>query len=189
MVMRGKEFNICSIGRPCYQKNTKFLIEIAKSVVERIPSIKFYLLGVGYYSPDLDEVKVLIDKYSLCENFELVEWLPQHEIFDYIDQADIYVSTSLYEGLPLSVIEVMSMSRPIIASDVVGNRDCVFEGENGYLLPFDKEQFVAKIIELYNDDKRREGMGRRSRELFLEHFHIETQADKLKQIYKDIANK
>lgn len=184
-----KQFTICYIGRPSYQKNVQFLIEIVHSVVAKIPNAKFYLLGVGYYSPDLAEVQSLIKKYELANYIELVEWLPQEEIFEYVSQADVYISTSLYEGLPLSVIEVMSLGKPIIATDVVGNRDCVFNGENGYLLPFDKDMFVEKIEELYSSADLRQKMGERSRELFLENFCIATQIDKLKQIYEEVANK
>ncbi len=181
------KFNICYIGRPCYQKNIPFLIEVASEVISLVPKVKFYLLGVGYYSPDLEEVKSLIDKYSLKDNVELIEWLPQQDIFKYIEKSDIYVSSSLYEGLPLSIIEVMSLGKPIIASNVVGNKDCVFDGENGYLLPFEKDKFVEKIVALYNNEELRNRMSKKSRELFLEHFCIDTQINKLKQIYTDIT--
>lgn len=187
--MSNQDFTICYIGRPSYQKNVQFLIEIVRCAVVKIPNIKFYLLGVGYYSPELSAVQALIKEYSLENHIQLIDWLPQEEIFKYVSQADIYLSTSLYEGLPLSVIEVMSLGKPIIATDVVGNRDCVFDGENGYLMPFDKDMFVDKIVELYQNQELREKMGVRSYELFLEHFCVDTQIDKLKQIYENIANK
>lgn len=183
-----EQFRICYIGRPCYQKNIQFLIEVARSVINEIPCTRFYLLGVGYYSPDLEEIQSLINKYSLGSYIELVDWLPQDEIFDYVQKSDIYISTSRYEGLPLSVIEAMSLGAPIIASNVLGNVDCVFDGDNGYLLPFEVKLFVEKIVLLYNDDELRKRMGARSRELFLEHFCIDSQIDKLKQIYEKIAN-
>ncbi len=157
------------------------------SVVAKAPDIKLYLLGVGYYSPELAQVESLIKQYSLESSIELVEWLPQQDIFNYISSSDIYISTSLYEGLPLSIIEVMSLGKPIIATNVVGNKDCIFDGENGYLLPFDKDLFIEKIVELYHNRELRESMGIRSRELFLEHFCIDTQISKLKDIYEKIA--
>ncbi len=186
--MSNSIFRICYIGRPCYQKNIQFLIEVVRKVVEKIPSVKFYLLGVGYYSPDLAEVQELIKSYSIESSIELVEWLPQEEIFDYVENSDLYISTSQYEGLPLSIIEAMSLGRPIVASNVVGNMDCVFDGENGFLLPFDVDAFVEKILYLYQNEEIRVSMGDRSRELFLEHFCLDTQIDKLKNIYEKVAN-
>lgn len=183
-----KQFNVCYIGRPCYQKNIQFLIEVVRNVVKQIPDMKLYLLGVGFYSPDLDEVKSLIKAYSLEEHIEMVEWLPQKEMFEYIKRADLYISTSIYEGLPLSIVEVMSLGCPIIASDVYGNKDCVFDGENGYLLPLDVESFKDKVVELYNNRELREQMGQCSRELFLENFCIDSQIDKLKLIYDKVSN-
>lgn len=187
-ILDNRKFNICSVGRPCYQKNVQFLIEVIKDVVSIIPESKFYLIGAGFYSPDTAEVNNLIKKYNLTDNVKLIEWLSHREMFKYLNDADLYMTSARYETLPLAVIEAMSLDCPVIASDAPGNVDCVFNGENGYLLPFEVELFVEKIVTLYNDDELRKRMGIRSRELFLEHFCIDSQIDKLKQIYERIAN-
>ena len=178
-------FKVCCVGRPCYQKNTLFLIEVLKKVVEEIPDTKCYLLGVGYYSPDLEKVQMLIKQYGLEENIEMTPWLPQKETFEYIRNSDIYLTVSRYEGLPLSVIEAMSLGCPVIASDVPGNVDCVKNGTNGYLLPSDASVFASRIIYLYRHPEVRKEMGVRSRELFEQHFCIDTQIKKLLKIYSE----
>lgn len=177
-------FKVCCIGRPCYQKNTLFLIEVVRKVVEKIPNVKFYLLGVGYYSPDLKEVQGLIKQYALEEKMEMIPWLPQKDTFEYMMNSDVYLTVSRYEGLPLSVIEAMSLGCPIVASDVPGNVDCVRNGQNGWLLPLKIEMFASKIVYLYSHPEERKEMGRRSRELFEQHFCIDTQNEKLLEIYK-----
>lgn len=180
---------VCHVGRPCYQKNILFMVDVAKDVLAKNPNIRFNFYGVGHYSPDLEAAKNLIKKYSLEESISIVDWLPQNDLFDFVRQSDIYISSAIYEGLPLSILEAMALGKPIIASDVVGNNDCVSNDQNGYLIPLDKDLFVEKILSLDNDKSKLLQMGNKSRELFLEHFHIDTQIDKLKQIYENIANK
>lgn len=74
----------------------------------------------------------------------------------------------------------------IIASDVVGNRDCVRDGENGYLLPLDAEAYAEKIIQLVNDEELRRKMEKNSRELFLKEFFIENRIGGLQKLYETI---
>lgn len=178
-------FKICSVARPCYQKNTLFMIEVVRKVVVKIPNVKFYLLGVGYYSPDLEEVHGLIKQYALEENIKMVPWLPQKETFEYMINADVYLTVSRYEGLPLSVIEAMSLGCLVVASEVPGNVDCVKNGINGYLLPLETDVFVSKLYYLYTHPVERKKMGESSRNLFEEHFCMDTQIEKLMEIYVD----
>ena len=187
MINKEKEkddsFRICCVGRPCYQKNTLFLVEVVRKVVEKIPNVKFYLLGVGYYSPDLEEMQKIIKQYALEDRIEMVSWLPQKDMFRYMMNSDVYLTVSRYEGLPLSVIEAMSLGCPVVASNVPGNVDCVKSGINGYLLPLETDAFTSNILYLYTHSEERIKMGRSSRELFEQYFCIDTQIEKLLGIY------
>ena len=51
---------------------------------------------------------------------------------NYLYSSDIFLSTSLYEGLPISILEAMSVGLPILASNVVGNRDTIENGKSGF---------------------------------------------------------
>ena len=99
-----------------------------------------------------------------------------------------YISTALYEGLPLAIIEAMANGKAIIASDVVGNNDCVRNGENGYLLPLDAYAYADKIIQLVNDKELRTSMEEKSRALFLEEFFIENRIKYLQNQYNMVYN-
>ena len=175
---------IVYIGRPCYQKNTLFLIDVIAKVLERQPEIKFLLLGVGFYSPELDEVKAKIAELHLEETLELKPWLEHTETLQYVKDSMFYLTVARYEGLPLSVIEAMSLGKAVIASDVVGNKDCVVDGYNGFLLPLDVDIFSKTICELIDDEQKRDMMGKNSRKLFEERFLIESRIGELEKIYK-----
>lgn len=188
-LVKGKTRNIerefiCYIGRPSYQKNTILLIPIVQKIINRIPNFRIYLLGVGYHSPDLGELERMICKYKLSSNIILIPWLTQIEVQNYIAQSFFYISVSRYEGLPLSVLEAMSLGKALIVSSVPGNIDCVENEKNGYVLPLDSQLFAEKIIELWNSKEKRAHFGMKSREKYLKKFDIEKHIKILESIYQ-----
>lgn len=82
----------------------------------------------------------------------------------------------------------MANGKAIISSDVVGNKDCVRNGENGYLLPLDADAYADKIIQLVNDKELRTSMEKKSRALFLEEFFIENRIKYLQIQYNMVYN-
>lgn len=177
---------ICCIGRPSYQKNPLFLVEVVKKVHEILPCVRFLLLGVGYYSPDLKTLKDKIEEYGLGDVMILLPWLTHEETMNYVSKSLFYLTVSRYEGLPLSVIEAMSLGKAIVASDVLGNKDCVKDGYNGYLLPFNESVFVEKIVNLVQDEALRKQMETASLEYFNQDFLITNRITDLEVIYKEI---
>ena len=174
---------IVYIGRPCYQKNTLFLIDVIAKVHEVYPKVRFMLLGVGFYSPELDEVKSKIVKLQLEDTLELKPWLDHTEALKYVKESLFYLTVSRYEGLPLSVIEAMSLRKAIVASDVVGNKDCVRDGYNGWLLQLNIHDFSNAIYRLIEDRSLRDKFGMNSRLMFEEKFLIENRIKYLEDIY------
>ena len=178
---------ICYIGRPSYQKNTFFLLDVVRETAKRHPEVKFMLLGLGFYSPDLERMKQIINMYNLQDKIELHSWLGHEETLKYVKKSLFYLTVARYEGLPLSVIEAMSLGKAIIASDVVGNRDCIKDGYNGYLLQMDAKVFSDKICYLIENSNEREVMGNNSRLLFEKKFLIDNRIHKLEEIYNKFA--
>lgn len=180
---------ITSIGRPSYQKNPLFMVEVAHGIHLKHPDIKFYLLGVGFYSPMLEDMKRLIHQYDMDDTFYLLPWLSHEETLKYVKGSLLYFMTSLYEGLPISVIEAMSLGKAIVASDVLGNKDCVRDGYNGYLLPLKEEVFVEKMNDLIENDEKRKEMEKNSRSYFESDFFIDNRIKALEDIYTEIYNR
>lgn len=180
---------ITSIGRPSYQKNPLFMVEVAHGIHLKHPDIKFYLLGVGFYSPMLEDMKKLIHQYDMDDTFYLLPWLSHEETLKYVKGSMLYFMTSLYEGLPISVIEAMSLGKAIVASDVLGNKDCVKDGYNGYLLPLKEEVFVEKMNDLIENDEKRKEMEKSSRSYFESDFFIDNRIKALEDIYTEVYNR
>ena len=180
---------ITSIGRPSYQKNPLFMVEVAHGIHLKHPDIKFYLLGVGFYSPMLEDMKKLIHQYDMDDTFYLLPWLSHEEILKYVKGSMLYFMTSLYEGLPISVIEAMSLGKAVVASDVLGNKDCVKDGYNGYLLPLKEEVFVEKMNDLIENNEKRKEMEKNSRSYFESDFFIDNRIKALEDIYTEVYNR
>ena len=188
-VPKAGERYITSIGRPSYQKNPLFMVEVAHGIHLKHPDIKFYLLGVGFYSPMLEDMKKLIHQYDMDDTFYLLPWLSHEETLKYVKGSMLYFMTSLYEGLPISVIEAMSLGKAIVASDVLGNKDCVKDGYNGYLLQLKEEVFIEKMNDLIENDEKRKEMEKNSRSYFETDFFIDNRIKALEDIYTEVYNR
>ncbi len=175
---------ICSIGRPSFQKNTFFMLEIIQQIHVRHPEVKFYLIGAAYFSPDFEELKSRITASGLEQTFQILPWLSHEDALKYLEHSLFYLTVARYEGLPLSVIEAMALEKAIVASDVVGNRDCVKDEVNGFLLPLQVDAFVEKMCLLIENRLQCHTMGRQSRLLFEDRFMIENRIKFLEEIYK-----
>ncbi|MDD7257040.1 MAG: glycosyltransferase [Prevotellaceae bacterium] len=174
---------VCCIGRPSYQKNPLFFVEVAKRVHSQHPELKFYVLGVGYYSPDLEAMKTRISEFGLDNTVILKTWVDHDEAMRLVAGSRLYLTVSLYEGLPLAVIEAMSLGKAIVASNVLGNKDCVVDKFNGRLLPLDSEIFCNAICYLLDNESILEEYGYNSMQLFHQKFNINQRICELDKIY------
>lgn len=104
-------------------------------------------------------------------NFHNISFLGErNDIDNLLLNSDIFTLISNYEAMPLSILEAMSFSLPIIASDVGGVRETIYDNYNGYLIPKnDKDILVEKFLEL-SSKNRRIIFGNRSRNIIAERF-------------------
>lgn len=186
--LKKDEKYIISVGRPSYQKNPLLMVDIMRRVHEMHPDVKFYLVGVGFYSPMLNETEALIKLYGLEDCIVLLPWLSRAETLGYLKHAMFYLTTSLYEGLPIAVLEALAMGKAVVSSDVIGNRDCVKDGYNGYLLPMDAEKFAEKCCLLIENGSLRASMGANSFSFFESDFLIDNRIKDLENIYRKVYN-
>lgn len=98
--------------------------------------------------------------------FILVQYLERN--------ADIYISTSLFEGTSNSIMEALNWSLPVVATNVGDNDRLVINGENGYLLPVrDVDGFSASLNKLLDSIDLRNKMGVKSNQILRENYSME----------------
>lgn len=103
-----------------------------------------------------------------------------------LNGADVYVLPSYKEGLPISILEAMSYSLPVISTRVGGIPEIIMNGKNGLLInPGDKEALYESIIKLKNSEELRIRMGEISKPIVQEHLPIYVESQ-LKQLYNSL---
>ncbi|MER2078122.1 glycosyltransferase family 4 protein [Psychrobacillus psychrotolerans] len=113
-----------------------------------------------------------------------VTFLGNHSnISELLNDADIFVLTSSWEGLPLSILEAMSHGLPIIASNVGGIKEAVRNSENGFLIHHNLPQLLSILIE---NPMLRKKMGTKSREIYEISFTFERMYDQTLVTYKNL---
>ena len=142
---------IISIGRLTHQKGFDRLVDIAEVVLKKHSDWEWFVYGEGE------------DKESLLRSINEKEINNLH-LMGNVDDIDyrykesaMFVMTSRYEGLPMTLLEAKYYRLPIVSYDIkTGPRECVIDGVNGYLVEDgDKEELINKIIELIEDKDRR----------------------------------
>lgn len=133
-------FLIIGIGRLCEQKNPHLFAEASRTILAENLNVKIIWIGDGepVYLESLRTAGV-----------EVLGWLAKSELFRYMASANLILSTSTWEGLPLTLTEALALGIPVVATDCVGNVDAVQHGVNGFLAT-DLRQicfFVQQIIE------------------------------------------
>lgn len=144
-------------------------------VVQALPHVRdaatrpfeIEVVGTGAHRHVLDD---LAEKLGVSELIKYVGVVPYDQLEKSYQYADIFVLTSLSEGMPSVILEAMGCGLPVIASDVGGNNEIVDEGENGFLIQGDDVDTLAeKITYLIDNVEARKEMGRKSREMALEY--------------------
>ena len=173
---------LCSVGRLTAQKGYEILIDAMRGVVTQFPSVFLIVVGDGVLREALlGQVKRLgLDKNIL--------FLGQRSDIECIlSTSDLFVSSSLWEGLPTVIIESMAAGVPVIATDVSGTRELVSDEVTGYLVkPGDAEALQGKILYAIENIARTDSVVERARTRVGEMFSIENAADQYINLYLDV---
>ncbi len=174
---------IGSAGRFFPVKDYPLMVEIAREVTRKSTDVCFVLAGEG---PGLHHLRQLIQQYGLEQVFQLTGFV--HDMDSFYRGLDVYLNTSLHEGIPMSVLEAMAHSLPAIAPRVGGLTEIISDGVDGFLVegrnPLD---FVDRCHTLVADGARRAAMGAKAREKMECFFSHHAMAESYCELYKNLA--
>ena len=170
------------IGRFERQKDHKTLIEACAFLKEF--NWHLNLIGKG---PLENNIKKRVKELSLEERVSFQGW--KKDVNTFLDDTDIFLLISNWEGFPISIIEAMRSSLPIIASDVGGISESVNHGTNGYLVKKGEVKLLVKYLKkIFKDKKLLKEFGAKSREIYLSKFNSEKMFKDLDRIYSKFIN-
>jgi glycosyltransferase involved in cell wall biosynthesis len=134
---------IGSVGRLDDQKGYEFFVRAARRVAEVHPRARFAIAGDG---PRRFALEKLIADLGLQGCFRLCGF--RSDVTSFIAALDLFVSSSRWEGLPLVLLEALLQGKPVVVTDVGGNREVVRPGRTGLIVPSeDPEALAAAILE------------------------------------------
>jgi len=152
------------IPRKGFQRVIRALPEVKK--ITNTP-FEVEVVGTGTAQGELDK---LSEQLGVSDLIKYVGSVPYDALEKSYQYADVFVLTSLSEGMPSVILEAMGCGLPVVASDVGGNNEIVKEGENGFLISGDDTSGLAtKLARLINEPSLRQQMGCKSRELALQY--------------------
>lgn len=159
---------VLAIARVSPQKKHEMFIEISR----RLPHYGF--IWIGNQEPISD----------LPENCHFIGNMPNAGA--YCQFADLFCLPSNYEGLPMVILEAMSIGKPIVSSDVGGIKEIVINDYNGYVLENDVEKFVKAITEILSDEDKARTMSDNSKAFFEKSLTIDKMVDGYMTHYRAI---
>ena len=167
--------------RLCEQKGISYLLRAMPRVIESYPDISLVIAGTG---PLENRLKSEARELELDPHvFFVGKRADMHEI---LNMLDVYVLPSLWEGLPMVLLETMAAECPIIATNVGGNPLAVQNGTSGILVPPEDENALSvEIIGLLSDEERRKKYRCNAKSMFDEKFSARMMTRQYEVLYEE----
>jgi len=179
---------ICFIGRMVREKGIIDLIYAFKDVLSELP--KTILLIIGDNRANERDLKTKDELISLISKFNIIEKVIftgyRNDIVDLLAISDVFVLPSYREGMPITIIEAMAMSKAVVATNIRGCREEVINGKTGYLVPVKSPKKLAgAVLKILKDEKLASKMGQNGRARveteFNEEIVLEKQINKIRE--------
>ncbi|WP_171333064.1 glycosyltransferase family 4 protein [Enterococcus cecorum] len=150
-------FVITYVAELSNRKNQEVLIRAMSRLCEKYDNLKLYLIGDG---PNVEEYKNLVKQLNLEDDVIFSGY--QSDVTKYLYASDMLVSSSKQEGLPVNILEGMSIGLPIVVSNCRGNIDLIKNGYNGLIVENDSMSFEQAIEKIFLDKNLRDKLGEKN---------------------------
>ena len=176
---------VIAVGRLEPEKNYELLVRAIDRLRPRFPSIRCLLVGDGSRRAALAN---LVDSLGLASRVTLAG--ARADIPDLLGAADVFVLSSLKEGLPVSLLEAMAAGRGIVATSVGGVPETIRDGESGLLVPSgDVEALAGGIARLLADEGLRARLGRSARDDVERDYDVRKIVGRIESLYEETYRK
>ena len=165
---------ITYVGRFAQQKNPLGLLEAIRGL-----DLELIMIGDG---PQRQQLEEKATSYSM--NVRFLGNRPHYELPKFLNQADLFVLPSHWEGHPKALLEAMACGLPVVGADVPGIRELIEHRQTGFLCAPSPDEIRAAILEVLGDERLKTKMGRLAREFVVENFSI----DKIVKLELDLLS-
>lgn len=171
------------VGRLCEQKAQQLLVEAVALLARKGTDVELVLAGDGEMR---GEVMTMIARHNLHDRVRITGWISGEQVRQELLEARALVMASFAEGLPVVIMEAMSLRRPVLTTWITGIPELVREGESGWLYPPGSVEELAAAMErcLATPDDELLRMGERARVRVLERHDSDREAGKMVTLFR-----
>lgn len=179
------EVVIGNVARLVAVKNHRLLLDTLRILLNSTSKIRLLLVGDGELRQELENYAT-----SIGISDKVIFYGHSNEVPELLNAMDIFVLSSLNEGISITLLEAMASGKPVVATDVGGNGEVVVDGETGFLVPSNQPEAMVKVIlELLNNKDSAYIMGASGRKRIEAAFNINLMVNKTEQLYLDLYSK
>jgi len=186
--LNNSDILVGTVGQISRRKGILYFVGAANIVNKKMgDDVKFIIIG-GSPDPEyLAMIENAIKKYGLTSHFILTGF--KENVRRYLATIDIFVNPTLEEPFARVNLEAMAIGKPVIATDVGGNREAIVDGETGYLVPpCDPGKLAEKIIALAGSEALRQRFGYLARKRVEKNFSSDKYAKSIEAILQEILD-
>ncbi|MCJ7577436.1 MAG: glycosyltransferase family 4 protein [candidate division Zixibacteria bacterium] len=179
-----KDKVVGSVTRLFAQKSPGDFIGMANEILKNNSRVSFLLVGDG---PLKQEIETMIAEYKIAEKVILTGF--RSDIPELLSIIDVFVLTSLWEGLPRVLPQAMAMGIPIVATCVDGVPEAVKHGQNGFLVPpKDFRALAQRTLQLIENPSLAKIMGEAGKKMVYPEFCVKEMVRKTEKLYEELFN-
>lgn len=169
--------------RMTVQKDPLTLVRAIAEVAKKTRNIQFLFIGDG----DLKQASL-----DLAKELNVTDMIRFHafrtDIPEVLNTFDIYTLPSLWEGLPIGMLEAMAMRKAIVATPVDGTKEAILEGQNGLLVPCKShEALAAAILRLHESKEMQKVLGENARQTVENTFDVNLMVKNNENLYRELV--
>lgn len=178
---REKVVNIFCSARLAPEKGIEFLLQALKLVVQKHQHVRLRIAGDG---PSKSSLDAIVSALEVSQHVDFLGKLSEAQITAELASSDLFVLSSLAEGLPVSAMEAMAVGVPVIATNIAGTSELIENGKNGLLVrPTDAEALAEAILAMIEDHDFRVQAAERGRKKVEQEFDIDVETAKLNELF------
>jgi len=175
---------ILSVGRFTYQKGYLTGLMAIREIVAKGRSFVWNIIGDG---PQYEEILFHIHNMALENHVKLLGRRNKDEVNSLLAAADIFLLTSVYEGIPNVVLEAMAMELPVVATRSGGVDEVITNGKDGFVADvYDVHEIIRLVELLLSDENLRVSIGKEARKRILLDYTLERQAQVFQSRYQSL---
>lgn len=175
-------FEIICVGRLCSAKGQHILVDAVQQLVEQSRPLRLRIVGDG---EDRDSLERHVHALGLGQVIIFEGAVNQDRIRDLYSRADIFSIPSFAEGIPVVLMEAMSMEIPCVTTRITGIPELIRDGIDGLLVaPSDIAGLAAALARLMDDATLREQLGKAARLRVIEHYNLEKNVHRLAEVFR-----